>query len=248
MKAQCLGSFLSDMVASVDQQQNYAYRYNVLDETPGGMADQGLFSPHTSELYAIWGKNNTDGGDPDCLLLDSSDPLSCATGAQIVQSYFISFMRTLNPNTHRLPGSPEWVPWTIEQPNRLLMDNSQAVMEVMGQGVNETVIAGLNQRQRCLSLMTPLSKRINQGLGANQTMPAFANGTRTDPTLEVANRTGSACLSSDSGDDAEAVIIVETGSCSMNGLNQVKVSAGNTRLYDPQPLCLAVLAAILVLV
>ncbi|KAI1498987.1 Alpha/Beta hydrolase protein [Biscogniauxia marginata] len=199
MKQQCVGAFFSDMFASVNQTKNYAYRYNILDETPGGLADQGLFTPHTSELYAIWGKNNTDGGDPGCLELEISDPLSCVAGARIVQAYFISFMRTLDPNTLRLPGSPEWTSWSIAQPNRLVMDNHQASLERMGQGINETVVAGLNQRQRCLSLMTPLSKRINQGLGENQTLPAFANGTRADPTLAALNLSGSACNSSSSG-------------------------------------------------
>ena len=248
MKQHCLGSFLSDMVASVNQTANYAYRYNVLDETPGGMADQGLFSPHTSELYAIWGENNTDGGDPGCLSLDPSDPLSCARGARIVQSYFISFMRTLNPNTYRLPGSPEWAAWTIGQPNRIVMDNSQAIMEVMGQGINETVVAGLNQRQRCLSLMTPLSKRINLGLGENQTLPAFANGTRADPTLKVLNRTGSACVSNASGGDTETVIIVEGGSCSSGSSNQIHTSLSSTHSDGNQALILIVLGGMLVLI
>ncbi|KAI5916991.1 Alpha/Beta hydrolase protein [Camillea tinctor] len=217
MKEQCVGAFFSDMFASVNQTQNYAYRYNVLDETPGGMADQGLFSPHTSELYAIWGKNNTDGGDPGCLKLNVSDSLSCATGANIVQAYFISFMRTLNPNTFRLDGSPEWTAWSITQPNRIVMDNTQASMEIMGQGINETTVAGLNQRQRCLSLMTPLSKRINMGLGENQVLPTFANGTRTDPTLAVQNRSGSACNSGQGeGNTTTVVIIIEDGSCHGN--------------------------------
>lgn len=250
LKGHCLGSFISDMVASVNQTQNYAYRYNVLDETPGGLADQGVFSPHTGELYAVWGKNNTDGGDPGCLLLDSSDPLSCATGARIIQAYFISFMRTLDPNTYRLAGSPEWAAWSVAQPNRIVMDNSQATMEMMGQGINETAIAGLNQRQRCLSLMTPLSKRINLGLGENQILPAFANGTRADPTLAVPNRTGSACISNDGGENTETemVIIVEGGSCSSGSSDEMNFSSNGALLRGFQSLGLVVLGAMFVLI
>lgn len=187
LKLHCVGAFFSDMFASAGQTANFAYRYNILDETPGGNADQGLFSPHTSELYSVWGRGNTDGGDPGCLALDAADPLSCATGAQITQAYWMSFVRTLNPNTLRIAGSPEWSAWSVQSPNRIVLDNTNATMEQMGQAVGEVPIAGMNQRQRCLSLTTNLSKRINLGLGANQTLPAFANGTRADPTLVALN-------------------------------------------------------------
>jgi carboxylesterase type B len=85
--------------------QSYHYRYNVLDTTPGGLADQGIFAPHTSELYAIWGNNNTDGGDPKCFTLDSANG-GCAPAIPVVQSYWISFVQTLDPNTFRGAGSP----------------------------------------------------------------------------------------------------------------------------------------------
>lgn len=185
LKLHCVGAFFADMFSAVGQTATFAYRYNILDETPGGNADKGLFSPHTSELYAVWGNNNTDGGDPGCLKLPATDPLSCATGAKIAQAYWISFVRTLNPNTLRLAGSPEWAPWSIATPNRILLDNANATMEQMGAAVGEVPLAGMNQRQRCLSMTLPLSKRIIQNLGAGQTLPAFANGTRQDPTLVV---------------------------------------------------------------
>lgn len=189
----CVAAFFSDMYAAAEQVHNYAYRYNILDETPGGNADKGLFSPHTSELYAVWGKNNTDGGDPGCLSLDPADPLSCVTGAKITQAYWISFVRTLDPNALRLAGSPEWKPWTIAQPNRIVLSNNEAAMEEMGNAIGEVPIAGMNQRQRCLSLTTELAKRINLNLGEGQKLPAFANGTREDPTLAALdNSSGSA--------------------------------------------------------
>ncbi|KAJ4386119.1 hypothetical protein N0V93_009011 [Gnomoniopsis smithogilvyi] len=181
----CVGAFFADMYAARGQAATFAYRYNILDSTPGGNADKGLFSPHTSELYAVWGANNTDGGDPGCLTLPVTDPLSCAAGAQIAQSYWISFVRTLDPNALRAAGAPVWTPWSIAAPNRILLDNGGASMEQMGAAVGEIPIVGMNQRQRCLSLTLPLAKRINQGLGANQTLPPFANGTAVDPTAVV---------------------------------------------------------------
>lgn len=190
LKIHCIGAFFSDMFASVGQKANYAYRYNILDQTPGGNADRGLFSPHVSELYAVWGHNNTDGGDPGCLTLEEDDEdtaqsLSCAGGASLVQKYWISFVRTLNPNTLRAAGAPEWMPWSVATPNRIVLDNAGATMEKMGAAVGEVLLNGLNQRQRCLSRMLNYAKRINIGLGANQSVPPFANGTRTDPTLAV---------------------------------------------------------------
>lgn len=183
LKLHCVAAFFSDMFATVGQTANYAYRYDVLDETPGGNADKGLFSPHTSELYAVWGKNNTDGGDPGCLSLPASDPLSCAVGASVTQQYWISFIRTLDPNALRAPGSPEWTPWSVAAPNRIVLENKGATMEQMGAAVGEVPLAGMNQRQRCLSLTTNLAKRINQGLGQGQTLLPFANGTKVDPTI-----------------------------------------------------------------
>jgi len=49
------------MHVSVGNENVYAYRYDVVDEILNGRADQGIFADHTSELYSIWGPNNTDG-------------------------------------------------------------------------------------------------------------------------------------------------------------------------------------------
>ncbi|MBW0545653.1 hypothetical protein O181_085368 [Austropuccinia psidii MF-1] len=182
LKLHCVGAFFSDMFAAAGQTANFAYRYNVLDGTPGGLVDQGLFAPHASELHAIWGHNNTDGNDPKCLGPGVPEALSCAQGARLVQHYWISFVRSLNPNTFRPNGSPEWKHWTVNEPNRIVFGNKGAIMEKMGQGLNETTLNGLNQRERCLCLTTSLAKRINLGLSKGETLPPFANGTKADPT------------------------------------------------------------------
>lgn len=190
LKLTCSCAFIADMHAAEGNTANWQYRYNVLDATPGGFAAQGLFTPHTSELYAIWGPNNTDGGDPGCFKLDASDELSCVTGGKIVQAYWISFVRSLDPNTYRLAGTPEWGYWTIDQPNRMVFDNTNATLEVMGSGLDEIKIADLDQRRRCVGVTLPLAKAVALGLGEGATLPAFANGTREDPTLRVLNGTG----------------------------------------------------------
>ncbi|KAK0123832.1 hypothetical protein ONS95_008826 [Cadophora gregata] len=183
LKISCVAAFFSDMYASanVAGMGNYHYRYNVLDSV---LAAQGLFTPHTSELYAIWGRNNTDGGDPKCFSTPAASG-GCMEAIDIVQSYWISFVRSLDPNTFRAAGAPVWETWSVETPNRIVFDNGAASMEVMGKGQGEVVLAGMDQRARCLGLVLPLSKRVNVGLKEGESLPPFANGTRVDPTLGV---------------------------------------------------------------
>lgn len=207
LKVTCTAAFFSDMNAAEGNTANWHYRYNVLDQTPGGFADQGLFTPHTSELYAIWGHNNTDGGDPGCLELatdattaaaaaasaaSDAAALSCVRGAQIMQAYWISFVRALDPNVYRLSGTPEWASWSILTPNRMVFDNTEAALEVMGHGADEVALEGWNQRQRCVGVMMPLAKAVALWLREGDVLPAFANGEREDPTLVVLNGTTTA--------------------------------------------------------
>lgn len=182
LKLQCVSQFFSDMHAAQGNLANWHYRYNVLDETKGGLADQGLFTPHTAELYAIWGRNSTDGGDPKCFSLSASETLSCANAIAVVSAYWISFVRTLDPNTFRSQGTPSWEPWSIGTPQRMVFNNADAGMETVGA---EGATAGMAQRERCVKLVLPLSKAINQNLGKGQTLLPFANGTAVDLTVQA---------------------------------------------------------------
>ncbi|KAH9214698.1 Alpha/Beta hydrolase protein, partial [Leptodontidium sp. 2 PMI_412] len=181
LKLTCVAAFFSDIYASGNVPANYHYRYNILDLT---LADQGIFTPHTRELYAIWGPNNTDGGDPKCFKTPA-DSVGCKESISIVQSYWISFIRSLDPNTFRAAGAPLWEPWSIAVPKRIVFDNKDATMEVMGQGVGEVLLAGLGQRASCNGPVLPLSKAVNAGLREGQMLLPFANGTKADPTISV---------------------------------------------------------------
>lgn len=184
LKLNCVGMFFADMNAANGNTKNWHYRYNVLDTTPGGLADQGIFTPHTSELYAIWGPNNTDTNDPGCLTIPASAG-GCADAIPIVQGYWISFVRNLDPNTQRAPGSPQWEPWTVNGAQRLVFDNDKASMETVGMAKGEIKVNGMGQRERCVGLTMPISKAINAGLKRGQTLLPFANGTKADVTLAV---------------------------------------------------------------
>ena len=194
LKLTCVAAFFSDMYASANVAGNYHYRYNVLDSV---LAQQGIFTPHTSELYAIWGSNNTDGGDPKCFNTPAASG-GCMEAGAIVQSYWISFVRTLDPNVFRKEGAAVWEQWSVESPRRVVFDNGGASMEVMGRGEGEVVLAGMDQRTRCNELVLPLSKAANAGLREGESLLPFANGTRMDPTTGI-GRGNATVLSSGGG-------------------------------------------------
>ena len=191
LKLTCVAAFFSDMYASANVAGNYHYRYNVLDSV---LAQQGIFTPHTSELYAIWGSNNTDGGDPNCFSTPAASG-GCMEAGTIVQSYWISFVRTLDPNVFRKEGAPVWEQWSVESPKRVVFDNGAASMEIMGRGEGEVVVGGMDQRMRCNELVLPLSKAANAGLRQGESLQPFANGTRMDPTLGLGRGNGTVVAS-----------------------------------------------------
>lgn len=189
LKLTCPTMWKSDMHAASRNKANWHYRYNVLDLSMGGLRDQGIFSPHTSELYAIWGPNNTDGNDPKCYTVPAAQG-GCADIVPIVQGYWLSFIKTLDPNKLRLSGTPEWKPWDVDGAERIVFDNGNASMEATGEGMGELEPAGMNQRHRCISITMPISKAINAGLKKGQTLLPFANGTAKDVTLTAKGITG----------------------------------------------------------
>lgn len=103
------------------------YRYNVAD--PVNEAE-GLGVPHTWETEAIFGVGETGG----------SGAASYAPGGinanvvPLTMDYWISFVRSLNPNTYREAGSPEWENWRSSSLNgagarRLRIMTNATVME-----------------------------------------------------------------------------------------------------------------------
>ena len=88
------------MFAQYGMQGNWNYRYNV--EDPAQM-QRGLGVPHTTEISAIWGPVNTYGAAPASYNKGKSN----AWIVPMIQSYWLSFIRTLDPNTLRAKGSPK---------------------------------------------------------------------------------------------------------------------------------------------
>lgn len=106
----------------------WSYRYNVLD--PANVA-QGLGTPHVAEIPAVWGVGSAGG-------VGTAYQTTNAVDVPLTMDYWISFVRTLNPNTYREAGSPYWDTFGRNQ-QRLLFYTNNTHMETVPQA----------QRQRC---------------------------------------------------------------------------------------------------
>lgn len=95
--------------------------WNVLDPT---LVEEGYGVPHTSEVNAIFGPENVNGGAP------ASYTTTNAAIVPVIQGYWTSFIRTFDPNTYSAPGAPVWQAWTQNDTfTRLLMQTNQTHME-----------------------------------------------------------------------------------------------------------------------
>lgn len=99
---------------------------------------QGLGTPHTVEVNAIWGPDNVNGGAPASYLPGGIN----AGVVPLIQGYWTSFIRSYNPNTYRLAGAPEWQEWSVEGKQRLLFQTNGTSMESVPEA----------QRARCAYL------------------------------------------------------------------------------------------------
>ncbi|KAH8119020.1 triacylglycerol lipase [Phellopilus nigrolimitatus] len=121
MRYICPGIFISQEINKTRSPlPNWNYHYNVTDKKE--LAD-GLGVPHTIEIHAIWGPNNTKGAPKSYFTTN-------AAIVPVMQGYWTSFIRTFDPNTYRAPGSPEWAPFgTGEQ--RILFETNATRMETV---------------------------------------------------------------------------------------------------------------------
>lgn len=108
-------------------QSSWVYRYNVLDPTA---VAQGYGVPHVVELNAIWGPAGTGGAPPSYTTTNKNI-------IPEVQAYWISFIKTLNPNTLKLSTSPNWDKWVAGATTwrRLKLQTNVTAMENVDDGV-----------------------------------------------------------------------------------------------------------------
>lgn len=93
--------------------------------------EEGLGVPHTIEINAIWGLNSTTGTPPASYFTTNANIIP------VIQGYWTSFIRTLDPNTLRADGTPMWKKY--DNVHRILFETNNTRVE----GIPRT------QRQRC---------------------------------------------------------------------------------------------------
>lgn len=127
MRYICPGLFINAVYARLGVPA-WNYHWDVKD--PEAEAS-GLGVTHTVEINAIWGPENV--ADP---------PESYREGGvnahvvPVVQGYWTSFVRALDPNVHRREGTPVWEAWTRENGFRALrFGTNETVMEDVDGGL-----------------------------------------------------------------------------------------------------------------
>lgn len=120
----CPGDKMAEAVAQyVSPQSVWNYRYNVQD--PDNLAN-GVGVPHTFETSAIFGVGYAGGAA-------ASYSGSNAGIVPIVMDYWLSFVRTLDPNPFKAANAPVWQAWGAGEGQRLKLQTNDTVMEVVPQ-------------------------------------------------------------------------------------------------------------------
>ena len=111
---------MSNLTAQHGVATTWNYHWNVID--PQAQA-AGLGVVHTAEQCAIWG--------PESVSCPDSYSTINANEVPIIQDYWMSFIKTLNPNTNRAPGAPVWEEFNPSAMNRLLFETNNTRMETV---------------------------------------------------------------------------------------------------------------------
>ncbi|KAI0148568.1 vacuolar triacylglycerol lipase [Xylariaceae sp. FL1272] len=112
MRYTCPGQYVSSKVAEYGHGSSWNYHYDVEDPT---QVAEGYGVPHTVELNAILGPSYVT--DPPASYLPGGVNEHVVI---VIQHYWISFIRSFDPNKYRYPGSAEWKQWDPHGENRLL--------------------------------------------------------------------------------------------------------------------------------
>ncbi|KAH8831368.1 Alpha/Beta hydrolase protein [Flagelloscypha sp. PMI_526] len=100
-----IASKLSDSGSPV-----WNYRFSVIQADNEAA---GLGVPHTTEVVAIFGPAYVPNGNSTTFATTN------APMVPILMNYWISFIRSLDPNQHKYPGTPEWEEFDSENKKRI---------------------------------------------------------------------------------------------------------------------------------
>nr|XP_043032087.1 uncharacterized protein INS49_002780 [Diaporthe citri]KAG6368567.1 hypothetical protein INS49_002780 [Diaporthe citri] len=123
----CPGNTMAETMSSFyEPGKVWNYRYNVID--PGNVA-AGLGVTHTFETAAVFGPGYA-GNVADSYYTTNAEIVP------VVMNYYISFVRALDPNVYRYPGTPVWETWGdfgAGRGLRLKFETNDTVMEEVPQ-------------------------------------------------------------------------------------------------------------------
>ncbi|KAM0720433.1 hypothetical protein Q7P37_004569 [Cladosporium fusiforme] len=134
LRYNCPGLFINSVYARFGLPA-WSYHWDVRD--PEAEAE-GFGVRHVAEISAIWGPKNIKGSPPPSYLPGGVNNAV----VPVIQGYWTSFVRSLDPNVYRSAGSPVWERWT-QQSEGLLRFRTNAT---------EVVSVPEDQRERCAYL------------------------------------------------------------------------------------------------
>jgi carboxylesterase type B len=142
MRYTCPGLYLAKLYTEQGL-KSWAYRYNVQD--PAQIA-AGLGVPHTVEVNAIWGPQYVTGTPPASYNVVNGTNRFIIP---VIQGYWTSFIRSLDPNKYRYEGAPVWEDWTTSGDiwRRLKFQTNATAMETVDEGIP-------GQKERCEYLIS----------------------------------------------------------------------------------------------
>lgn len=127
----CVGNYICSVYTQhVSPSQVWNYRYNV---QMAGYVSIGDGVPHTIESEAIFGVGNI--GDTAATEAQTGYTTYNAEIIPVVMNYYISFVRTLDPNTYKYSDAPYWENfgcWS-EEGSRLKFETRATAMELIPQ-------------------------------------------------------------------------------------------------------------------
>ncbi|KAL1890961.1 hypothetical protein Sste5346_007958 [Sporothrix stenoceras] len=141
----------SDSSTSSSPLTLFAYRYAMQDQE---LMDEGLGTVHMMDAAAVFGPSNVHCCPPKSYYHDdesNASPEDDRNGnpglVPVMMDYYISFVRTLNPNTLKSAHTAEWVPWGRPEERTDADKRQRLVVYTGGHQAMETVPA--DQAERC---------------------------------------------------------------------------------------------------
>ncbi|KAM0350652.1 hypothetical protein ACHAPU_003139 [Fusarium lateritium] len=113
MRYKCSSLYISNALAKYGVSKSWNYLYNVEDPT---QITAGLGVPHTVEIQAILGPE--PGSAPASYFPGEKNALV----VPVIQGYWTSFIRTLDPNKYRHSSAVKWEPWTEKGKKRVVFE------------------------------------------------------------------------------------------------------------------------------